>query len=147
MMRLVSSGKQDEGSYIIINWVIVGLCLYALLLPFISPFLTPLAPEIFQCLYLRITHQPCVFCGINRDFKAIMTGTYSGKSALNPRSPALFILILGEVIFRAMIIWWLGRIKKVKALIWTDAGIHVLLAIYPLILVFKDLLNLIDKIR
>ncbi|HEX3046941.1 MAG TPA: hypothetical protein VHY08_19465 [Bacillota bacterium] len=144
-MGMMIACKEEARYYIIINWVIVGLCLYALLLPFISPFLTPLAPEIFQCSYLRITHQLCVFCGVTRDFEAIMVGTYTVKSALNSRSLALFVLILGELIFRAMIILRLGRIKKVKGLIWIDTGIHALLAIYPLLLIYKDLRVLVDK--
>ena len=115
--------------YFYMNYAIAGYILYILLLPFISPVMQKLLPDLWQCAFLRITGQPCPLCGFTRD----LTSFFKGDSAalINPASIFIIFFVILNFIYRASVIAFFkkipNRIQKIAA--YTDIFIHAALLI------------------
>jgi len=90
-----------RSNYFIINLVLICFFLYLLSLPFLSPFMQELFPDLWQCQYLRITGQECPFCGLTRDFRNIMS--LSGATLHNRFAYVIFAFCAGELFLRGLV--------------------------------------------
>lgn len=113
--------------YRIISAVVLGMCIYALLLPVISPFMNRLFPDVWTCPFLKLTGHECPFCGTTRDMHSIYKMNIGGAGMF---SLVALLAILCEAAFR-LIILLAGpsiRPKGLGAIIIFDASVHTLLA-------------------
>lgn len=99
-----------HSTYYIINLVLIGLLLYLLFLPAISPIMSQLFPDLWQCQYLRITGQECPFCGLTKDFRDIMS--LGSSTPRNSFAYVLFAFCTGELFLRSAVS--IVLIKKVS---------------------------------
>ncbi|MFO7612515.1 MAG: DUF2752 domain-containing protein [Clostridia bacterium] len=112
--------------YRIVSMVILGLCIYFFLLPVISPLMEKLIPRVWMCPFLRLTGSECPFCGITSGLKSLYRLDTGGASIL---SMLAFFLVLMEVMFRTMIVFFIDGLgkKTITGLIITDAAWHTAL--------------------
>jgi len=130
---LILSYNQDMKSnvgkvYKIVSIVVLGLCLYGMLLPLLSPIMEKMLPRIWVCPFLRITGSECPFCGITRGVTSLYRLNFDSASVL---SMIVFLLALVETAFRTMIILTVSglRQKTIKGIIFTDITYHTLLVV------------------
>lgn len=126
--------------YRVISIVILGLCLYAFLLPLISPLMEKMLPGIWVCPFLRITGRECPFCGITRGVTSLYRLNFDNASII---SMIVFLLVLVETALRTMVILTVGGLSKksVKGIIITDVVYHTLLVVLTAIYVIMFLVT------
>lgn len=124
--------------YRTVNWVLLGLSLYAVLLPFISPSLAKvLPPALTTCWYHARTGKPCPFCGITRDFRRFTAGDFVQAKRFNALSLPLFLLCLFELGWRIALLWGLAKSKPLLCLIGLDLLWHLAVAVALAFLYFS----------
>lgn len=121
--------------YKTINLVALGLTIYFLMLPIISPIISKFFPTLWRCSYLYATGKRCPFCGITRDLDSAM---HLNFSFINEISIFMFIFIIFELIFRIIIMNIKTNLKKIIVL---DILIHIFVVIYLTIYVILFLNN------
>jgi len=118
--------------YTNINKVMVGIFIYFMSLPIISPIMSRLFPSFWVCPYLEITGKPCPFCGITRDFDSLFHLQFQ---FINPLSIFMFCFVIFELIFRIVLLLKVKKYQKKLALF--DILIHTLIlgciAIYVIV--------------
>ena len=114
-------------NYKIINWVILLVVVYILILPFLSPICSKLFPNLWTCAYLKYTGKYCPFCGLTRDINSVMNFKFD---FINSRAIIMIGFVLFNVFFRIF-----ALIKKIenKKIIIFDISIHTVFLIYILI--------------
>ncbi len=123
--------------YRIVNWTLLGLVVYFLLLPVISPAMDRLMPGVWgQCAYRNLTGRPCPLCGLTHAFQALARADL--QSARGYHRLVLFFasFMAVELIFRIVLLQ-LAPDPKRSALFRFDLAAHgVLLLLYSLYLTF-----------
>ncbi len=133
-MFLLLSGQltnRDSGrrTYRFVNWVIFGLMLYLLSLPFLSPMFEKCFPRVSGvCLYREFSGHPCPLCGMTRAVGAVLRGDFHRAVSLNPLSIFAVLFILSEVIFRVVLLCLNISRRSWPLLVRADIFAHVLLA-------------------
>jgi hypothetical protein len=61
------------------------------------------------CTFRRITGQPCPGCGLTRSFVSIAHGDVSGAWFFNAAGPLVFLLVAGQIPYRAWRLWQIRR--------------------------------------
>ena len=123
--------NRDSGrrTYRIVNWVIFGLMLYLLALPFLSPLLEKCFPSVWGvCPYRELRGEPCPLCGMTRAVGAVLRGDFHRAVSLNPLSIFAVLFILSEVIFRAVLLCLNISRRSRSLLVRADVFAHLLLA-------------------
>ncbi len=133
MFLLLSGQLTNRGSgrrtYRIVNWVIFGLMLYLLSLPFLSPLFEKCFPRVSGvCLYREFSGHPCPLCGMTRAVGAVLRGDFHRAVLLNPLSILAVLFILSEVIFRAVLLCLHISRRFRSLLVRADVFAHLLLA-------------------
>lgn len=128
----------EKKAHLTISVCLLGLALYLLTLPWISPHMSRLAPTMWgHCSYYEMSGKPCPFCGFTRFTRSTLTG-----SAPDPAAPrqTYFPLLLGvvgfSVLWRVMITLHLlrqqagpSRLFKLDAMVMIALGILMTVAI------------------
>ncbi|MHC4394880.1 MAG: DUF2752 domain-containing protein [Planctomycetota bacterium] len=131
MLRWYSRKNNTDSerlTYRIINWVVLGLMLYLVALPFLSPLLEKCFPSVWGvCPYLKLSGKPCPLCGGTRAVGALLCGNFHRAVSLNPLSILAVPLILSEAIFRALLLCSHISPRSCPLLVRTDILTHVLL--------------------
>ena len=99
--------KQKIKKYIIINNTFLGINIYIILLPIISPIMQRILPNLWQCAYLAHTGKPCPFCGITRDFSSIISLEFD---LINPISIFIFAFVILGLIIGIFLSFYFRRI-------------------------------------
>ncbi len=75
-----------------------------------------------------MTGRPCPFCGVTRDFSALLSHG-SSSAPLNAMSAALFGMVLFEIVWRLVLLLFVLRKPRagLRGLIAADVALHVLL--------------------
>ena len=133
MFLLLSGQSTNRNSgrrtYRIVNWVIFGLMLYLLALPFLSPPLEKCFPSVWGvCPYRELSGEPCPLCGMTRAVGAVLRGDFHRAVSLNPLSIFAVLFILSEVIFRVVLLCSNINRRSRPLLVRADIFAHVLLA-------------------
>ena len=75
------------------------------------------------CSFRRMTGQPCPGCGLTRSFISIAHGDLGAAWRFNPSGILLFVLLAGQIPYRAVQIW---RIRTGRAeLRWTRLAFYL----------------------
>jgi hypothetical protein len=133
-MLLLLSGRstiRDSGrrTYSIVNWVIFGFMFYLLALPFLSPILEKCFPSVWGvCPYRELVGEPCPLCGMTRAVGAVLRGDFRRAVSLNALSIFAVLVILSEVIFRAVLLGLNISRRFWSLLTRADIFAHLLLA-------------------
>jgi hypothetical protein len=61
------------------------------------------------CTFRRVTGQPCPGCGLTRSFVSIAHGDLGGAWFFNAAGPLIFLLVAGQVPYRAWRLWQIRR--------------------------------------
>lgn len=133
MFLLLNSQTRDRSSgwaeYNIVNWVIFGLMLYLLSLPFLSPLFEKCFPGLSGvCVYREFSGHPCPLCGMTRAVGAVLRGDFHRAVLLNPMSIFAVLFIFSEVIFRAVLLCLHISRRSLSLLVRADVFTHLLLA-------------------
>ena len=107
--------------YRIFNWTVFGFVCYMAALPVFARAMRFLLPQIWRCSYLRMTGQPCPFCGTTGDLARLWHGNFDFR---NPVTPLLAMFLLFELVWRSVL---LLRRRLPARLMWWDLGVHILL--------------------
>lgn len=111
-------------AYRIVNLVMLGLILYALVFTIVSPFMEKLLPSLWRCNYRAITGKPCPFCGLTGDMGSFLASGCRSGSYENGSFPLLLRIYFGclvlRVFFSAASFRWNSR-----QLPWIDGGTHL----------------------
>jgi len=127
-LNFPSRNRSSWRTYRIINWVALGLVLYLLFLPFLSPLFEKCFPSVWGvCVYRELTGQPCLLCGMTRAVGAILRGDFHRAILLNRLSIFAVLFILSEVIFRALLLCLHISRRFWSLLVNMDIFAHVLL--------------------
>lgn len=131
-MLLLSSRLPNRDSmrqtYRIVNWVVLGLMLYLVSLPFSSPLFEKCFPSVWGvCVYRELTGRLCPLCGGTRAMGAVLRGDFHTAVSLNPLSIFAVFFILSEGIFRALLLYLHTAQQPSSLLVRMDILIHVLL--------------------
>lgn len=112
-------------AYRAMNLGMVGYSLYILLLPFLSPLMSRVFPSIWGCSYYRLTGLYCPLCGMTRDLSDSVFS--SGSILINPASLAVFIFIVGSLVYRVWVSFSFLKVTALaqKTLLFLDSTIHV----------------------
>ena len=126
--------------YKIISMVVLGLCVYGLLLPVISPVMNKILPQVWTCPFLRVTGHDCPFCGITRGVTDMYTLNFDGASIV---SMITFMVILIESAFRTMILLTVSVLKEktIFKIITVDVVLHTILIVLIAMYVIMFLVN------
>ncbi len=119
----------SPSTYRAVNLAIFGLCVYALMLPVFSPFLSRAFPDVWRCAYQSATGKPCVFCGMTRDFERLTVGDLVREQQRNALSLPVFIGLLGEFFWRIIAFVSSARVTDIVRLARFDAAVHAALLI------------------
>jgi hypothetical protein len=125
----LNTAKADGRSispYSIVHLVIIGICLYGLILPWFSPMMSRAFPEFWQCQYKRMTDRPCPFCGMTRDFGDTYAGSSAEPQPRNPLSQWALVIVLAELLFRFVALWLPAK----RGLVIADIAIHSALMLW-----------------
>jgi hypothetical protein len=118
----------ERRAYRIVNWVILGLMLYMLALPWLSPLFKKCLPSICGvCPYRELSGKPCPLCGMTRAVGAILHGDFQSGVSLNPLSIFAVLFMLFEAIFRALLLHWHISPQRRSSLVRADISAHVLI--------------------
>lgn len=133
MLLLLNGQSRNRGSgrrtYRIVNWVVFGLMLYLLALPFLSPPLEKCFPFVWGiCPYRELRGEPCPLCGMTRAVGAVLRGDFHRAVLLNSLSIFAVLFILSEVIFRVVLLCLHISRRSWSLLVRTDIFAHLLLA-------------------
>ena len=123
----MDAGK-TSAVYRTVSIVILAVCIYFFLLPVISPLMERLLPKIWTCPFLRITGNPCPFCGITRGMGSIYSLDI-GSASTTALMAAL--IAVSETAFRILIVTFAGSMKgrTIENIIMIDIICHLLLVI------------------
>jgi len=103
--------------------------LYLLALPFLSPILEKCFPSVWGvCPYRELVGEPCPLCGMTRAVGAVLRGDFRRAVSLNALSIFAVLVILSEVIFRAVLLCFHISQESWPLVVRTDILAHVLLA-------------------
>lgn len=128
LLNFQSRNRSSWRTYRIINWVALGLVLYLLLLPFLSPLFEKCFPSVWGvCVYRELSGQPCPLCGMTRAVGTVLRGDFHRAASLNPLSIFAVLFILSEVIFRALLLRLHISRRFWSLLVNMDILAHVLL--------------------
>ena len=129
LLNFRSRNRSSWRTYRIINWVILGLMLYLLSLPFLSPLFEKCFPSVWGvCVYRELSGQMCPLCGMTRAVGAVLRGDFHRAVLLNPLSIFAVLFILSEVIFRAVLLCLHISRRFRSLLVRADVFAHLLLA-------------------
>ena len=103
----MDAGK-TSAVYRTVSIVILAVCIYFFLLPVISPFMERMLPEIWTCPFLRITGNPCPFCGITRGMGSIYSLDIGSASTIALMAA---LIAVSETAFRILIVTFAGSMK------------------------------------
>lgn len=108
------------------NLAMVGFEIYALLLPFFSPFMGRFFPNLWKCSYNRITGNPCPLCGMTRDFRDLLSGS---RGVLNSMSFWALLFVISSLVYRGWVCRCIDKFTQAKrrTLFLFDLSVHVLL--------------------
>ena len=87
--------------YRIFNWTVFGFVCYMAALPVFARAMRFLLPQIWRCSYLRMTGQPCPFCGTTGDLARLWHGNFDFR---NPVTPLLAMFLLFELVWRSVLL-------------------------------------------
>lgn len=110
--------------YNIFNWISISGLIYVMLLPLISIPMNWLCPQLWTCSYLRITGNPCPFCGLTRDFSACFTGN---ETRYNPCGDIYLLVIISLLLFRIVAIIAIPYLSECKLKLFgiSDLVLHI----------------------
>lgn len=114
-------------NYIYLNIIGLIFSIYIILFPIIAEIITPIFPNLFECVYLKTTGKPCPLCGGTRYIKNFPKVFNDITYLFNPFG-IIMIFILFEVLFRLYNLITLKKIKSNKYII-IDLVIHIIAAI------------------
>jgi len=111
-------------AYRAMNLGMAGYSLYILLLPFLSPLMERVFPDVWGCSYYRLTGQYCPLCGMTRDFSSM--SVLSGGAAINPASLAVLLFIVGSLVYRVWVSFSFLKVTALaqKTLLFLDSTVH-----------------------
>lgn len=112
-------------AYRIVNFVILGILLYALVFPLLSPVIGKLFPSFEHCYYNHLTGNPCPFCGLTSDMKALLSGNTNSEDA-NALFQFFLAIYFAEISFRIAILF-LARKLTGRVLPAIDIVVHSIL--------------------
>ena len=128
LLNFRSRNRSSWQTYRIINWVILGLMLYLLSLPFLSPLFEKCFPSVWGvCVYRELSGQMCPLCGMTRAVGAVLQRDFHTAVSLNPLSIFAVLFILSEVIFRALLLRLHVSQQSWSLLVRMDILAHMLL--------------------
>ncbi|MFO7871291.1 MAG: DUF2752 domain-containing protein [Kiritimatiellia bacterium] len=111
---------------------VLGLVLYCLALPFLSPFFSRILPDcLTACPFRTLTGNPCALCGLTRGLRALINGNVKEAVSLNPLCVPIAVLLFFEAVFRSTMLI-LSRYREIPGrVIRLDLLFHIaLLATY-----------------
>lgn len=113
------------GAYRTLNLVLLGLLLYALAFPLISPAMERAFPSLWRCHWKAATGEECPFCGLTRG-----AGEFLESGGIPPEgNPLLRPLIIGYAFAlpaRALFTWLSFRTAD-RRIPWIDGAFHLVL--------------------
>ena len=103
------------------------LLLGGLALPFFGPLVAKISPVYPACPSRTWFNRPCPLCGLTRGVGHAVRGRWSGACESNPLSPAVLVLMLGEILYRslALVPRLAVRLSRARRV---DAAVHIVLA-------------------
>ncbi|WP_304944335.1 DUF2752 domain-containing protein [Vallitalea guaymasensis] len=116
--------------FIIYNWVFLGILVYFICLPLITPIMVKIMPDLWICPYQKYTGKECPFCGVTTDLYRLFRNPQMLGNIKNFKNPvSLIALVLGllEFQYRIIILITVQKIKRIKGIFITDIIIHILL--------------------
>ena len=118
-------------AYRVANWVALGLAVYCLLLPLISPVMGRLLPGIWgRCAYQEMTGRPCPLCGLTRAFKDLARGDVGAALGHHRYALVFAAAVMGEAAFRALVLAMRPDPRR-SVVVKADVGVHgILLVLY-----------------
>lgn len=105
--------KFIKKNYIYINIIVLMLSIYIILFPLISKYFAPIFPNLFDCVYLKITGKPCPLCGGTRYIRNIYKATEDITYLFNPFG-IIMIFIIFETVYRLYNIITIRKEKSIK---------------------------------
>ncbi|MCK5131904.1 MAG: DUF2752 domain-containing protein [Candidatus Sabulitectum sp.] len=115
------------GAYRIFNLVVLGLLLYVLVFPLISPVMEKLFPSVMRCYYEDFTGDACPFCGLTRDMNCVLSGDRK-QDRINTSFQLFLAVYTFEWLIRITMMLMSGRFTG-RALPVIDVAIHCILAV------------------
>lgn len=119
-------------NYRIYNWVFLGIIIYFICLPIITPVMVRILPGLWICPYEKYTGKPCPFCGITTDLYRLLRHPDMLGDIGNFKNPvSLIALVIGFLEFQYRIAMFIivKKIKRMKNFFIMDIIIHILLGI------------------
>jgi len=111
------------GTYRTVNLVLLGLLLYSVLFPLISPCMERVFPSVWRCHYRAVTGRRCFFCGLTGDLEAFLRGEGT-DGAENVHFPLLLKLLAVELPVR--ILFTVLSFRRVGSILYRlDAAVHL----------------------
>lgn len=108
--------------YRIFNWTVFGFVCYMAALPVFARAMRFLLPQIWRCSYLRMTGQPCPFCGTTGDLARLWHGNFDFLESRHSAACQCFCCL--NLSGGASL---LLRRRLPARLMWWDLGAHILL--------------------
>ncbi len=126
-LRVRTHNSLNE-SYRTTNWAVLGFVLYCLALPFFLLRYRHLLPGPFMtCASLQIFGRPCALCGLTRGLAALARGDLQAACALNILVIPVALLLVIELVYRAIALV-VGRRREIpELLIRLDLWAHLVL--------------------
>ena len=113
--------------YTIFQVIIIGMILYGLLFAVLSsPENNVIQIQLPQCPYFKATNHYCPACGMTRDIHRMISGE---KPIHNPYSLLFLIAVIAELALRLLTFLCRSKIKKSRFLMLSDMGIHAVLLV------------------
>lgn len=116
--------KNEGASYQKQPWIIFSAALILIASGAIAriwmEWIQPLSDKpVILCLFRRMTHLPCPFCGTTRTLAALSRGELISAFLFNPLACTLFILTLSTALF---LLFYLPFQKEKKIQLWPKNG-------------------------
>jgi hypothetical protein len=113
-------------SYKRTSTAVLIIALAGLTLPLLYPLIAK-GGAILQCPSLTVFKNPCPLCGLTRGFFHIWHLRLAEATRLNILAIPLFLLMAGEVIFRAFMLLALRKKPELSRFSGLDARVHLTL--------------------
>lgn len=81
-----------------------------------------------RCPFMSLFHQPCPSCGLTRGIHAIWAGRWADAVEFNIMAPAVFAVLVAEVVWRIALLRWKRRRVTPRWIDTWDTQIHLALA-------------------
>lgn len=117
---------------IIYNWILIGIILYFMCLPLITPIMVKIVPNFWICPYSQYTGRDCPFCGITTDLYHVLRNPkllLKIHKLKNPVSGIILVLGISEFLYRIMLFKLINKLKNYKFYLISDITIHSILSI------------------